>query len=110
MASQLPSRADIHSVVEIVNGMKVRDLTAVCVANGLTKSGVKAELQQRIVLGQLLPSQRQKPRHTMPFLTPGRTRSKDVSDGRDETDNHLKQPLLKERETLKNSSPSDAAS
>ena len=49
MASQYPpGRADIQSLTQLVHGLKVRDLTSICVAHGLSKSGVKADLQHKI--------------------------------------------------------------
>ncbi len=43
-----PAKADLDMLYQIVLSLKVKDLTSICIANGIVRAGVKAELQARI--------------------------------------------------------------
>jgi len=46
-----PSKADLASLFRTLDSLKVRDLSAICGAHGLGKTGVKADLRGRIIHG-----------------------------------------------------------
>jgi len=47
----LPTKAEQTNLARTLDGLKVRDLAAICSAHGLGKTGVKADLRGRIVNG-----------------------------------------------------------
>ncbi len=52
----LQPRADVEKLQSIVSVLKVKDLVSICAANGLGKSGIKVELQNRILHRRCLPT------------------------------------------------------